>query len=180
MRPYAVLLLVLLPAVAVAQRPDLSPGQRVRVTAPDLGLGRAHATFEAIDGSDLVIRTDATRRVPLASVARLEAYAGRRSHWLLGAGIGFVVGAGATYVLLNPPGTNSTALCDQSANQDAIGSGECLGLTALGGVVGGGLGALVGMFIKSDRWTDVPRERLRLTVVPQRHGRFAVGASLAF
>ncbi|MDH5198516.1 MAG: hypothetical protein OEY20_14840 [Gemmatimonadota bacterium] len=179
MRPYAVLLL-LLPGLALAQQPQLTPGQRVRVTAPDFGLARAHATLEAIDGGELVLRTDATRRVPLASVARLEAYAGRRSHWLLGAGIGFVVGAGATYFVLNPPGGGSTALCDQSANQDAIGSAECLGLTALGGVAGAGLGALVGMFIKRDTWTDVPREGLRLSVVPQPNGRFTVAASLAF
>jgi hypothetical protein len=180
MRPYAILLLLLLPSLAVAQQPPLTPGQRVRVTAPDVGLARAHATLEAIEGGALVFRTDATRRVPLASVARLEAYAGRRSHWLLGAGIGFAVGAGATYLVLNPPGASSTALCDQSANQDAIGTGACVGLTALGGVAGAGLGALVGMFIKSDKWTDVSREGWRLSIVPQPHGRLTLAASLTF
>jgi hypothetical protein len=180
MRPYGILLILLLPTIAMAQQPRVAPGQRVRVTAPDVGLTRAPATLEAIDGGELVLRTDATRRVPLASVARLEMYAGRRSHWLLGAGIGFVAGAGATYLVLNPPGSSSTALCDQSANQDAIGTGECLGLTALGGVAGAGLGALVGLFLKSDKWTDVPREGWRLSVVPQPHGRFTVAASLSF
>ncbi|MDH4348275.1 MAG: hypothetical protein OEW17_05680, partial [Gemmatimonadota bacterium] len=165
MRACAVLLLFFLPTVAVAQQPQLLPGQRVRVTAPEHGLARAHATLEGIEGGDLVLRTDTTRRVPLASVARLEAHAGRRSHWLAGAVIGLAAGASATYIALS--GSGSTALCDQSANQDAIGSGECLGLVALGGVAGAGLGALVGMFIKSDKWADVPTDRLRLTAAPQ-------------
>ena len=180
MRACTILFLLLLPSLTAAQQPPLTPGQRVRVTAPDVGLARAHATLEAIEGGELVLRTDAARRVPLASVTRLETYAGRRSHWLLGAGIGFVAGAGATYLVLNPPGASSTAMCDQSANQDAIGTGECLGLTALGGVAGAGLGALVGMFIKSDKWTDVSRERWRFSIVPQPNGRFTLGASLAF
>lgn len=178
MRRLAVLLL-LLPSLAAAQQPQLTPGQRIRVTSPDLGLARAHATLEAIDGGELVLRTDATRRVPLASVTRLEAYAGRRSHWLLGAGIGFVAGAGATYLVLNPPGSSSTALCDQSANQDAISSGECLGLTAGGALVGAGLGALVGAFIKSDKWQDVPGDRWRLSLAPRGRG-VALSASVAF
>src|SRR6266566_3201957 len=47
----------------------------------------------------------------------------------VGAGAGFLVGAGITFVLLN--GGGSTSPCDQSANQDAIGSDPCLGLAAL-------------------------------------------------
>jgi len=178
MRRLAVLSL-LLPTLAVAQPPQLAPGQRVRVTAPELGLARWHATLAAVDDGELVLVTDTSRRVPLASVTRLEAYAGRRSHWLLGAGIGFLVGGGATYLVLNTP-SGSTALCDQSANQDAISSGECLGLMAGGALAGAGLGALVGMFFKSDKWADVPREGWRLGIVPQPNGRLALAASVAF
>jgi hypothetical protein len=72
---------------------------------------------------------------------------GRKSHRLAGAAIGFVVGAGATYLALNSGG--STSKCDRDANQDALSSGECLGLYALGGLAGAGLGAIVGGFIRT-------------------------------
>jgi len=178
---YAALLL-LLPSLAVAQRPQLAPGQQVRATAPAFGLERAHATIEAVAGDTLVLRAATSQRVPFASQERLEVRTGRRSHWLLGAGAGFVVGAGVTYVLLrsDPPGNVGTALCDQSGNQDAIGTGECLGLAALGGLAGAGLGALIGSFIKSDTWEEVPRERFRVGIAPRPNGAVALSVSLAF
>lgn len=60
---------------------------------------------------------------------------------LIGAGVGFVLGAGATWAVLNTGG--STAPCDRDANQDAMSAGECAGVTVLGGVVGALVGALV-------------------------------------
>jgi hypothetical protein len=96
----------------------------------------------------------------LDAVSRVEVSRGRRSYWLAGAAAGFVTGAGVTYAVLNSGG--STSLCNQSANQDAIASGECIGLTALGGLAGAGLGALVGALIRTERWQDVPLEQLRV------------------
>ena len=59
-----------------------------------------------------------------------------------GAVAGFVIGAGATTLVLYSGGSNS--LCDSSSNQDAMNTSECLGLVALGGAVGGLAGYLVG------------------------------------
>jgi hypothetical protein len=177
MRRYAVVLL-LLPTLAGAQQPQLSAGQRVRATAPALGLVRVPATIAATDAGALVLRTATSQEVPLAQVERLEVYTGRRSHWLLGAGVGFVAGAGVTYAVLGSGG--STALCNRSANQDALSTGECLGLVAAGGVAGAGLGALVGALIKSDKWDDVSPERFRLGLVPRPKGGLTLSASLAF
>jgi hypothetical protein len=89
-------------------------------------------------------------RLPAAAVPRLRSStdgAGTsvpqgRSHWLTGALIGLAVGAGATYLVLHSGG--STSLCNRSENQDALNGGECAGLTAAGGLVGAGIGALVG------------------------------------
>lgn len=177
MRRYTALLL-LLPSLAAAQQPPLTPGQQVRATAPDFGLVRTRATIATADGGALVLRTAASQDVPLASVERLEVRTGHRSHWLLGAGVGFVVGAGVTYAVLNTGG--STALCNRSANQDAIRAGECAGLTAGGAVVGAGLGALVGAFIKSDKWEDVSPERFRVGIAPRPTGGLMLSASLSF
>lgn len=72
----------------------------------------------------------------------LDVSRAQRSRVLAGAGIGFVVGAGVTYAVLHSGG--STSLCDRSANQDAMAPRECLGLTALGGLAGAGVGAVIG------------------------------------
>ncbi len=68
--------------------------------------------------------------------------------------------------------------------------GDCLGdlgpgaNVAAGGVIGG-LGGLVtrafiGLEIQTDRWVDVPLDRLRVSVGPQRDGRYGLGASVRF
>ncbi len=68
--------------------------------------------------------------------------------------------------------------------------GDCLGdlgpgaNVAAGGVIGGlgGLvvGALIGSAIETDRWVDVPLDRLRVSLGPQRDSRFGFGASVRF
>jgi hypothetical protein len=83
--------------------------------------------------------------LPVLDLPPARAAAG--SPRLLGAGVGFVVGAGATWAVLNQGA--STAPCDQDQNQDAWGRKECLGAYALGGLVGAGVGALVGGIVRS-------------------------------
>jgi hypothetical protein len=114
----------------------------------------------------------------LNALRRLEVSRGRRSHWLAGAGVGFLVGAGAAVAVLYSGG--STSLCNQSANQDAMSSGECIGLTALGGLAGAGLGAVIGSRLRSERWQDVSIERLRIGLGPQVDGKFGLGFAVAF
>ena len=82
----------------------------------------------------------------LSEPTRLEVRRQEGSKWLLGAGVGFVIGGGGTFAWLHSGG--STSRCDRSANQDAMSSGECLGLTVLGGIVGAGLGAAVGALFR--------------------------------
>ena len=115
-------------------------------------------------------------RVRLDLVERLELSRGTRSHWQTGAAIGFVAGAGITFLVLRAGG--STALCNRSANQDALRAEECLGLVALGGVVGAGLGAIVGGLIRTDRRETVSLDRVRLGA--GRDGRLTLGLALPF
>jgi len=68
------------------------------------------------------------------------------SHWRRGAVAGLVIGTAATVFVLWQG--DSTALCDQSANQDAMRPRDCAAFVALGGAVGAGLGALVGSRIR--------------------------------
>lgn len=89
---------------------------------------------------------------------------GWRSHALTGAGIGFVVGAGATFAVLY--GGGSTGLCNQSANQDAMTRRECLAVYAVGGMAGAGMGAVIGAQFKRFRvaLTPLPTRRVGLTL----------------
>jgi 4-amino-4-deoxy-L-arabinose transferase-like glycosyltransferase len=81
--------------------------------------------------------------------ARLAAETRARSHWRTGAIAGFVIGAGATYLVLHSGG--STATCDRERNQDAIGARECAAITVGGGLAGAGLGAVIGSQIRVRR-----------------------------
>ncbi|MEJ2370041.1 MAG: hypothetical protein P8Y07_04225 [Gemmatimonadales bacterium] len=165
--------------------PVLEAGSRIRLTYPcELALGgslessgracRSDGRLASLTGDTIEIEEGDSRSAhPLESLSRVEVSAGTRSHWLAGAAIGFVVGGTVAYVALSSGG--STSICDRSANQDAVSVGECIALaTAVGGLPGFGLGALVGTFIRSERWQEVPLNRLRVSAGP------APGAGLRF
>ena len=162
--------------MAQLQPSPLEPGQRVRVTAPDLGIRKQVGRFEALRGDTLVVAAaDSTMTFPVASVTRLELSRGQKSMAGRWAGIGFVSGAafGAIigFVSGDPPRT-----CDlcPTAEQKA----------ACGAIVFGGIGALIGRGAgashKTDRWEEVPLDKLRVSVGPQRDGRLGLGLSFAF
>jgi hypothetical protein len=121
----------------------------------DAGLCRTVGTLSLWRGDSLTVATSGSAGTyALVDLDRLEISEGERSHRVLGGVLGFVAGAGITYLVLHSGG--STSPCDRSSNQDAMNSGECLGLTALGGVAGAGVGVVVGGFFQSERWDQVP------------------------
>jgi hypothetical protein len=52
------LVVPLITAVAQEQPPPLEPGTRVRVTAPELGIEKQQATFQALSGDTLAVTAD--------------------------------------------------------------------------------------------------------------------------
>jgi len=105
-------------------------------------------------------------------VTPFQARGGARSPRLVGAGMGFVVGAGATWGVLNQGG--STARCDRDQNQDAWSGQQCLGAYALGGLAGAGIGALIGGIFRSDALAR-PLDRVHLGWSPgERGGRVSL------
>ncbi len=167
----------------------LDVGSRVRLTFPcELASPsfpesagrtcRSDGRLALLTGDTIMIAAgDSTLVYDLNAVSRVEVSRGRKSHWLAGAGIGFVVGAATAYVALSSGGSTST--CDQSANQDAVSTGECIALAALvGGVPGAGLGAVAGLFIRSERWQDAPVDRLRVSVGPGPGSWFQLAISI--
>lgn len=191
--PFVAAVFLLVPSVTLMAQGQASPpepGARLRLTLPceltDPRAAGAERTACRLDGTLVRLGADTiTLAVAqsitgygLNAISRVEVSRGHRSQWLPGAGVGFLVGAGVAWVLLN--GGGSTSPCDRSANQDAIGSGACIGLAALGGLAGAGLGAVIGGRVRTERWQDVPLEHLRISLTPQAGREFGLALAVVF
>ena len=160
----------------MAAQESLASGSRVRVTALDCGLrGRATLRFRALRADTLVLDTT---ECPLASVTHLDVSRGQKSHARLGAVIGFLTGALSGAVIGfslgdDPPFLSGKPFPFSAENKAAIGF-------LLGGGGGAIIGWQIGKAVHGEQWEEVPLERLQVSLVPQRDGRFALGFSVRF
>ena len=161
--------------------PTIEPGARVRVTAPDCGVRRLAITVEELSGDSFTFLGDPTRssnsinNCSLASVTRLEVRSGRQRRWGRGALIGGIVGG--AFGLVGSVGYVADGCTFGCDGQEAAIFASGIAFFGIGaGIIGAGIGAL----IKTDRWEEVPLDRLRVNVVPQKDGRFALGLSVSF
>jgi hypothetical protein len=170
-----VMSLTVAPLVTISSQelPPLKPGDRIRATAPTLSPSPLVGTVVAFEANSLMVqRGTGTRRLSLASLTRLEMSQGRRSHAALGAGIGLLVGAGVGAVI----GSGCKAIIVPVSSE-----GGCI---AVGAAVIGGAGALVGAvtgaLVRTERWAEVPLDRLRVSFTSDRGGALKIRASLRF
>ena len=178
-------------ASATAQVP-IRRGERMRVTRPPIcpptytvcvGPPRQSVgTFWAWEADSLIMESNGNAlALALDSVTKLEVSQGQKSHTIEGAIIGLLVGGVAG------------AAIGYASHQECESQGEffsCIGdlgpeSAALGGALviglgGGVVGSLIGRSIKTDRWRQVPLDRLRVSFAPQRDGRFGLGLSVRF
>ena len=164
-----------LDAVMAQDALTVQVGTRVRVTAPELDLERYDGILDAVRGDTLTV---GTVHVPLTSVTRLDVHRGRAGNWRKSAKIGALVGL--------PAGLALGVVVLKSFLRFGDGS-ECDGdpcwlLVPSGAVAGGLAGALVGGAVGAltDRWEEVPLERLSVSLTPRRDGGFALGFSVRF
>ena len=108
----------------------------------------------------------------MLSVPKLEVYSGQKRNALLGAGIGFVMGAAVGIAAV--AGTRDLNNCDPFTET------ECALLIGgiPGAVVGSLIGAVIGYSTKSANWKEV--QPLKWSVLPMSNGRIAVNVSLRF
>ncbi len=121
--------------------------------------------------------------LPLDSVTKLEVSQARKTNTGKGAGIGFLLGGlvgavmgYASYEECVPQGPRSWSCIGPNFGSKYAALGGAL-LGGLGGLV---VGALIGSAVKTDRWREVPLDPVRVSLGPQRDGRFGFGASVRF
>ncbi len=129
-----------------------------------------------MDADSLVMRPEyggpSRLVIPLASLTRFEVHRGGKSH--VGAGAGYGALAGAVI------GVGSAAILCSSDDCDEYTGAVYLVLGGGGAVAGLLIGSIVGALITTERWEEIPLDRLRVSVVPQRDGRFGLGLSVRF
>ena len=161
---------LLLPGEARSQEEpkSVSPiavGTRVRLRAPTVVGGRIEGmVIEMDEASLLIIKDDDRLRVPRQAITQLEVSTGKRRRALKG----MVVGAGIGAVVLGAMGGVGTAGFSH-------GEAALLGL-GTGAAYGVGIGAL----IKTDRWSAVPLERVRVGLAPTQRGGVRLSLSVRF
>ncbi len=163
--------------------PPVKVGDRVRVTAPDVG--RREGTVQLLTTDSLVMRPEYglvmrpeyvrpnRLAIPLASVTRLELSMPGGSQAGQGALNGLAIGILGGAVV-------AAAACPSDQFLKASAGGCAIGGAVIVGAGGALVGAIIGVMSTGTRWEEVPLDRLRVRVAPQRDGRFGFGASVRF
>ena len=158
------------PAAPADDPLPVGPGARVRLTASG-SRDRLKGTVQSLEPTVLAVISDDHQlvRVPRATITRLETGWGRRGNAKKGLLIGGLAGAGAGLLgcALDTDG-------DQWPFDDELDTGcegtEWVGVPVAAGLAYGGIGALIGHFIKTDRWVEVPVEGVRVSLATPRRG----------
>ena len=108
-------------------------------------------------------------RLPIDVITRLEVIRGRKGRTAEGA----IIGAGFMGGLMSLAAISACGQLSCSA-------GEVVRKVGFAAAIGAGIGALIGSAFTGDRWEEVPLDQLRVSVVPQRDGRFGLGLSVRF
>ena len=180
----AVLAVAPFSAVTAQEPPPVKVGDRVRVTAPNLGINKRTGVLQVVGDDTLVVDT---MRLALASMTRLEVSRGWKRHTgkavRYGLVLGFVAGGLLGEHTNEPPPPCEGKFCS-TFDPDLPNTLDRVARTLIGAGIGAGIGAaagaLVGFAIKTEQWEEAPLDQLRVSFAPQRDGRFALGLSVRF
>ena len=130
--------------------------------------------------SDIIVletgEIGAHTRIPLASVTRFELSRGKSRHAGRGALIGLGIGAGGGAIIGAIAEVSGERYCiDTCAAAGVLTAFTAIGL-AIPGLV---IGTVAGALIKTDRWEEVPLDRVRVSLAPTRDG-VSLGMRIAF
>lgn len=154
--------------------PSVAIGSRIRFRAPTVVQGRVQGTVVDQDATSLTIRFhDVPQLVPRAAITEIDAYAGSRREWrrglIVGAVSGAAAGLGGLQVRPECPETTGGACFTSRGASAAF-------FAVYWALVGGGVGAL----FKSDTWTRLPLDHVRVGLTPTRGGGIGISLSASF
>jgi hypothetical protein len=153
----------------------LYPGMRVRVTSSSL-VTPLVGSFLQSRGDTLFFTEEAAGRgvwsLPLNQISKLETTIGDQSSHPNKIRKGALWGAGIGALAFGVFAANSHP-SDNTRQYNSFTTG------LIGGVVGAGVGALVGMRMKGEKWRvlELPK---KLSLVPEQHSRWRLQAALTF
>jgi hypothetical protein len=152
---------VLSPVSIEAQgRPSIDSGDRIRITAPSLGLAEAECDVARVDETEALANCDGgdiLTAIPWNSVERLDVSVDQKGRALVGGIVGLGAGAALGAIL---------ASATTSEDDWLVSTDEVMGPAILGfGLAGGIVGALLGNSIKRDVWAPAPRSGPAVAVV---------------
>ena len=149
--------------------PPVPVGTKVRILAPSALSDRMTGMLVEIDKDTLLIVNDDSRlRVQRQAITQMEASIGKRRRTR----IGMIVGAGIGALVLSQ-GIYGGCLSDCGNRWDAE---YILAGAGVGALLGAGIGAL----LKTDRWSSVPLEKVRMSIYPVRGRGVGVLAAASF
>ena len=173
---------LVIPYTTLSAQPILpvEPGARVRVMICEPALNsrdsceRNVGTLLSLSTNTMTVRTDSVLALPLATVAKLEVIKGRNNlpvyvGMITGALGGAVVGVVTASGEHQPRGALDFGLYLHDPEVAAV----------VGALLGSFVGGVVGTFFRTDRWEEVPLDRLQVSFAPRRDG-FALGLSVWF
>jgi hypothetical protein len=139
-----------------------APGDRVRVTAPSVGINRrpAHLVTRRGDTLHLLLRGGPdTVAIPVSAITRLEVSRGTHRPWARNGLVGLVAGAalgvvGAAMFVEDRQNCEGIGLCGEEKGFAMFGMG------LVGGITGGVVGVIVGASRPVDRWAPVRLDSL--------------------
>jgi len=147
----------------------ITVGSRIRLLAPTAVTGRIEGMVVQLNGSSLLVAGNDRTPVSVSrqAITQLEVSTGRHRQTLKGMCIG--AGLGALFGVANP--------CIAMVGCDERNRGEA---ALIYGLSGAAWGAGIGALIKRDRWSAVPLDQLRLTLVPTPGRGVSGSVSLSF
>jgi len=175
--PGAVLLILLALSTRAQSQDWTTPetavvvGSRIRLLAPTAVQERIEGTVMEVDENSILVSTGDQRalRVPRKAVTELEIGTGRHGNAVRGVLIGAAGGAAVFAVVPPCAGLEPGQTCPTK--------GQFIGMGAVGGAVSG---AIIGHFIKRERWVSVGLASARLNVAPTRGRSVELSVAMAW
>jgi len=151
---------------------QLKEGDVLRITSMKQDFRKLKTTFISMGEKSIQLKTDTELTLPRNDLDQVEVYLGKKRRAGKGAWIGGIAGSALSIT--------SIAILRNTLDElySADISYPLWGLA--GGAAGAGLGALIGVFIKTDHWQKLDIGKLQMSLIPESQGRIGLGIALDF